>query len=394
MKTRVEGESLVIFVEGRIDSANSGQILREIGETLAQHPGLRPVLDADGLVYISSAGLRVLMQISRTLPDRLTVRNVRPEIYEVFDVTGFTTLLNVTRRPREISVDGCPVIGRGAIGTVYRIDPDTIVKVYNLPDSMPMIQNEQRLSRLAFLKGIPTAIPFDIVRVGEKYGTVFELVKADNYNALLVREPERSEEIIREYGELVRQVHRVLMAPGDVPDARLIYAGFADECAGLLGPDLTGRLKERILDMPVDLHAVHGDLHMKNVMRSDGEPMLIDMETLCTGNPVFEFAGMYNAYCAFMADDPGNAEEFFGISAALCSRVYQETLKRCVGEEDAGALREAGEKARLLGRLHFLQMIAVRGISKPELRDIRIRRSLEIIRDLTGRLGDLRIREQ
>ena len=41
---------------------------------------------------------------------------------------------------REVSVDGCPVIGRGYYGTVYRLDADTIVKVYASPDSIPLIE--------------------------------------------------------------------------------------------------------------------------------------------------------------------------------------------------------------------------------------------------------------
>jgi len=42
------------------------------------------------------------------------VLNVSPVVYDIFDVTGFTKLLNVKRRPREISVEGCEEIGSGA----------------------------------------------------------------------------------------------------------------------------------------------------------------------------------------------------------------------------------------------------------------------------------------
>ena len=40
--------------------------------------------------------------------------NVSPVVYDIFDVTGFTKLLNVKRHPREISVEGCEEIGSGA----------------------------------------------------------------------------------------------------------------------------------------------------------------------------------------------------------------------------------------------------------------------------------------
>ncbi len=40
-----------------------------------------------------------------------------------------------------------------------------------------MIKNEQRLAKRAFVKGVPTAISYDIVKVGDKYGSVFELLR-------------------------------------------------------------------------------------------------------------------------------------------------------------------------------------------------------------------------
>ena len=57
------------------------------------------------------------------------------------------------------------------------IDPDTIVKVYLNPDALPEIHRERELARLAFVAGVPTAIPYDVVRIeGGGYGSVFELV--------------------------------------------------------------------------------------------------------------------------------------------------------------------------------------------------------------------------
>jgi hypothetical protein len=137
------------------------------------------------------------------------VREVSPEVYEILDMTGFTVLLDVRKRLRKIDVDGCEVIGRGAYGTVYRIDADTIVKVYETPNAVNMIRNEQKMAKYAFLKGIPTAISYDIVRVGEHYGSVFELVKARTFNDLLVREPERADTLMRQYAEVIRRVHAV-----------------------------------------------------------------------------------------------------------------------------------------------------------------------------------------
>ena len=65
-----------------------------------------PRLCADRLEYISSAGLRVLMKLRKKAGKALPVLNVSPEVFEVFEMTGFTELLDVKKRLREIAVEG------------------------------------------------------------------------------------------------------------------------------------------------------------------------------------------------------------------------------------------------------------------------------------------------
>ena len=104
----------------------------------------------------------------------VTVNNVSSEVYEIFNVTGFTEILNVKKALREVSIEGCEMIGAGGYGSVYRIDAETIVKVYHNA-SLEFIEKERELSKRAFLLGVPTAISFDTVKVGEQYGVVYEI---------------------------------------------------------------------------------------------------------------------------------------------------------------------------------------------------------------------------
>lgn len=54
-------------------------------------------IDASELSYISSAGLRVFLKLRKAVGE-LTVFNVNSEVYDIFDVTGFTDILNVKKR--------------------------------------------------------------------------------------------------------------------------------------------------------------------------------------------------------------------------------------------------------------------------------------------------------
>ena len=51
------------------------------------------------------------------------------------------------KKLREISIDGCPEIGRGAHGIVYQTAPDMLVKVYNENTSIDAIRKERELAR-------------------------------------------------------------------------------------------------------------------------------------------------------------------------------------------------------------------------------------------------------
>ena len=386
---RIEGNQLVITLSGRIDSSNAAEVSGQILSAIQAHPDLSWILDADRLDYVSSAGLRIFLSLSKKSPSRVILRNVSSLIYETLSITGFTEILDVKKQLRSISVDGCPEIGRGAIGTVYRLDADTIVKVYQIPDCLPMIENEQKRAKQAFIRGIPTAISYDIVRVGDKYGSVFEMVKAENCNDRLIKDPDHKDDIIRQYVKLVKAVHAVEMKPGELPDAREIYNGYLDDIAGIMPKDMVRRLLNLLEAMPEDLHTVHGDIQMKNVMLSESEPLFIDMESLCTGNPVFDFAGLWVAYCAFNLEEPTNSMDFFGIDSETSFGIYHKVLALYLGDVSDDKLRQAEERIMVLGYIRFLYLLSVLHLGKPELMDIRIRHALDSLEQLLQRVDQL-----
>lgn len=394
MRTKLEQDHIIIFPEDRIDAANAAQVQSELEAVIAANPGKEPVIDAGALSYISSAGLRVLLKLTKSLKKPLSVYNVTPEVYDIFEVTGFTELLDVKKKLRELSVEGCEIIGRGAIGTVYRIDDDTIVKVYEIPDCLPMIENEQKRAKQAFLKGIPTAISYDVVKVGDKYGSVFEMLKASTYNDLIVEQPERTEEIVHQYARFIRQLHTVEMGREELPEAKEQFLGYVDALKTVLSEKLQKRLRSLLQAMPENLHAVHGDIQMKNVMLSGDEPMLIDMDTLSVGDPVFDLMGLYLSYVQFGEDDPADTETFLGLSAERCQFIWRETLRSYLDSFDEAANEAAEKKIIVVASIRFLYLIAVLGIGKPELKQIRIEHTLSRLSKLAEEVDSLELAER
>ncbi|MBQ6903175.1 MAG: STAS domain-containing protein [Lachnospiraceae bacterium] len=98
MRTETKDNKTIFYLEGRISSDNAGALQKEIEQALSAAPDTEPVMDATDLEYISSAGLRVLLQLAKQRGGSLTVQNVSSAVYEIFEMTGFTDILNVRKK--------------------------------------------------------------------------------------------------------------------------------------------------------------------------------------------------------------------------------------------------------------------------------------------------------
>ena len=341
-----------IALTGRIDSTNSAQWENDILQAISDEMPDSIVLDAEKLEYISSAGLRVLLRLTKKYKN-VQVINAQPDVYEIFDMTGFIEILKVQKALRKISIEGCKELGRGTHGTVYRIAPDTIVKVYNKWVTMEEINRERELSRKAFVKGVPTAIPYDIVMVGDQYGAVFELINAESSSEYVNQGQKELDDFITKSVALIKQIHSIQMKPGELPDMKERTLTWAEEIKGYFTEETYGKLIKTIKDVPDSLNMLHADTHLKNFMICDGEPMLIDMDTICTGDPIFELATLFNSYKGLPDIDPG-AAAFLGISVETANYIWEKSLKLYLGTEDQKILEETTYKAKLLGWVRII----------------------------------------
>ena len=360
MNSKFENGPLTIFLQGRIDSSNAAEVEAELTEIISQNGGSTLVIDVEGLEYISSAGLRIVLRLRKQFAD-MKVINASSEVYDIFDMTGFTEMLTVEKAYRRISVEGCEVIGQGANGKVYRIDRDTIIKVYLNPDSLPDIHRERELARKAFVLGIPTAISYDVVKVGDGYGSVFELLEAKSIGKRLAAEPEKLDEYVGITVDLLKKIHGTLVKRGDMPDMREVAIGWANFVKDYLPAAEGEKLVSLVSAVPQDDHMMHGDYHVKNVMLQGDEALLIDMDTLCVGHPIFELASMYNAYQGFGDLDHSRTKDFLGIDYETATQIWKKSLNLYFGTDDAARLAEIENKARIVGYTRLIRRSIRRG---------------------------------
>ena len=251
----ISGTPACIVLGGRIDSSNAADVEANIAAILGGQQGPLTI-DAESLTYISSAGLRILLRLKKT-HGNMKIVNVCPDVYEIFDMTGFTEMLDIEKAYRVLSVEGCEVIGEGSNGKVYRIDSDTIVKVYKNPDSLAEIHRERELARKAFVMGIPTAIPYDVVKVnGGKYGSVFELLNAKSFAKLLIADPASLPQLARDNAEILKTIHTTELSAGDLPDKKAEALAWAQFDRDYLPKETADKLIALIENVP-DVHTIN-----------------------------------------------------------------------------------------------------------------------------------------
>ena len=356
---------MTIGLNGRIDSSNADQTEKNIMAQLAGQAASPLELDASGLEYISSAGLRVLLRVRKSHPE-MRITGVSSEVYEILEMTGFTEMMPVEKAYRVVSVDGCEEIGRGANGVIYRIDQDNVVKVYLNPSALEDIRHEREMAKLALILGIPTAISYDVVRVGDSYGSVFELLNATSFSKVLATQPERMDWCVQEYVTLLKKIHGTAVPAGKVPDMKENVLSWARFLRDRLPEKAGNKLEALVEAVPRNDHMIHGDYHTKNVMLLGSEVLLIDMDTLAVGDPVFELAGMFNAYIGFSEMDRQVILDFQGFDHETAKTFWRKTLAAYLGTDCEKTLREVEDKARVIGYADMIQWSVRRGSMETE----------------------------
>ena len=89
------GTELTLALDGRLDTATAPQLEVELGDLAGVE---RLIIDMKELVYISSAGLRVLLKAQKALMrvgSGMRLRNVGQDIRDIFEVTGFDEVLTI-----------------------------------------------------------------------------------------------------------------------------------------------------------------------------------------------------------------------------------------------------------------------------------------------------------
>lgn len=322
------GNAVIAKIEGSINSANAGEFEAALQNYPEGDESL--ILDARNLEYISSAGLRVILKAKkRCVNNSFKVINVSNDVKNIFDVTGFSEIIDVEAASRTISVEGCKKIGSGACGECFRIDDETIVKLYYPKVSEAEIETEKSLAKKAFVLGIPTAISYDIVECEGRKGVVYELIKSKTIGELIREDYENRSKYIDLYADVCKKIHSIHTSDKDIPSFKAVNKADIKKIIGIT--DEEREYLHKFIDMvPEDDTCIHGDLNINNIMVENGECVLIDMGELSTGINMFDISRIIFSM-KYANPDKGQFNSFYKMESEKVTEIFNEFILKYFG---------------------------------------------------------------
>lgn len=356
---------LRIGIEGRVNTNTAPGIEADINEILAANKFNSIILDFNDLEYISSAGIRILLRLIKTYSD-LKIENTSQDVYDVLEMTGMTTLIPVlkktneasvgSKKMREFSVDGLEKIGAGFNGTVYRLDDETILKVIDETFPLESIQKEKDISQKALLLGIPTAISYDVVKVGDQYGIVYELLNSRSYANELRENHDKIEELGKEFGKFTHLVNNTVI-DDTFDDIKQLQLAKIDRAKDIFDEDDHKMIRHLFEVIPESNTFVHGDFHPGNVLIQNDRSLFLDMafsghSASGYGHPIFDLISFTQPVIGAVEDHPEEdfVSEFNGLTKKQNFELLNAYLKGYFDTEDEEYIEKVKEEILLRAR--------------------------------------------
>lgn len=295
------------------------------------------------------------------------------------------------KKYREISLDGMEAICSGSKSTVYRYDDEVIVKVYNDKNTYKDIERENLIARKAFIAGIPTAISFGIVKVGERYGSMFEFINSDAISKLISKSNSKVCYYADVMADLAKIIHTTTMDCPELPDYMKEVYKWVDEGIAYCEPSIAEKVTAMLKALPKSNTLIHGDFHTGNVLMQNDEAMLIDMDRLSFCNPIIELSGVHMFYVGFGELDHSFSENFLGFSYEHQLEFYDEFMRRYLETDDEEKIRSVKNKAALLSYVRLIRRVYKTGSNLSEEKTKQRDYYLGKVKDLITKVDSLEL---
>ena len=179
-------------------------------------------------------------------------------------------------------------LAEGREAEIFAWDDGTVLRLLRSPDGRRQLEWEAAAMRAAADAGVRVPAVRELTSVDGRPGLVMERIDGVDMLTLVGKRPWLVFSVGAQSGRIHAVLHEV-RAPESLIPLRERLRGRIEQ-AGPLPADLARFALELLDGLPDGDRICHGDLHPGNIMRTKGEPVLIDWTAVTRGDPAADFA--------------------------------------------------------------------------------------------------------
>lgn len=183
---------------------------------------------------------------------------------------------------------------KGGTGAIYRLNDEQVIKVYSKNTTLDDINEIKESIKKLVSKGIPCMISFDVVKVDESYGIVFENMSQKSVAKSIMADKTKLEEYGLKMAHLFKKIHNTEVSDclPSFKDRILSWVKTMEE-NGDITSHCAKTMRKLIYSIPDKNTMLHCDFHEGNVKVLNGDLVLIDLDEIAYGNPLYDLAFHY-----------------------------------------------------------------------------------------------------
>jgi len=249
----------------------------------------------------------------------------------------------------QIDITQWTQVGEGGNGKTYinQSQPDLILKVNNdRLSTFEAVKHEYEVSKAVEGLGLPVPRMHEIVRVGEAYATISQLIKNKrSLSRICHDEPERTEEMAMLLCEKGKELFAT-PCNTDFFQSRKEQALWAIDHATFVCKKKRKVIRSFVEAIPENTHCLHGDFQTGNLIQADGCNYWIDLDRFAYGDPMFDIGHLYQVCEVYSRMK--RVQDIFHMTLGQFHVFWDAFAKAYTGKEDHSAFdKQAGKFACL-----------------------------------------------
>lgn len=224
------------------------------------------------------------------------------------------------RKIKKSEIANMAVIGKGACATIYKLEDDKVLKLYDKGDrnTAEFVKNEFDISTEIYNLGITTAKTYELCECDGIYGAVYEFVSGNTMLDMIENEGNLSD-YISDLSDIGKQIHSNSVDTKTFPKATELLERLIVHIKPWVNDEQYKHIEMLIDAIPDDNTLIHGDFHPGNIIIRQGKPILIDVGGASHGHPVFDFISMHRMM---------KKEVFSKVSDGIFAKIYDEYIEK------------------------------------------------------------------